>query len=644
MDSAINYFSMGFDACAIIICAVIMANYYSVRRIHTRTEKLFQALMWTLLASAATNLVYVVLAYVGGISVGLFYFVVMVMVIAVHSVGIVFMLYVVSECYENRAFPKSFVAASVAIIAVTGVSIAIYCFRDLLPEGATDTVILCMFIEHYIALAVAAAYVFINRCVLTARRQVNIFVFIAFNVAATVVQTFTQAQVTAFALAVAVMLIYATLRNPKDEIDGITQLFNYQAFKDFVRLQIASRRSFWLFITGIRNINAINALWGQGSDEVIKATAARLNDITDKTTYVYRTGEARFAVVFNTREQYEQFYGRYISAISENYLIGSVSVPVDNVAVLICFPDVATKFSDIENILKFYREKISGKGAVIEATREAVESVERREQVDYAIQKAIKQRSFQVCYQPIYDLKNKKFNCCEALVRLKDDELGFIPPDEFIPISEKNGTIVEVGRQVVTEVCKFIMQYKPQDYGVQFIDVNLSVIQCLQPDVIEDIQRILKEYGVPRGMVNLEITETASAKSYALLQQRLNELHSNGFTISLDDFGTGFSSVEFLINFPFDIVKLDRSLVWAYMKTHKYEPILQHYMPMLHSLGTKIVAEGVETEEMVKALDALGCDYLQGYYYSRPLPKEDYVKFLEVNNCPRNGGRSLLIS
>lgn len=136
-------------------------------------------------------------------------------------------------------------------------------------------------------------------------------------------------------------------------------------------------------------------------------------------------------------------------------------------------------------------------------------------------------------------------------------------------------------------------------------------------------------YGVSRDMVNLEVTETASAKSYALLQSRLKELHRNGFTISLDDFGSGFSSVEYLINFPFDIVKLDKALVWAYMSTEKYEPILKHYMPMLHGLGLKIVAEGVETKEMLEALEELGCDYIQGYYFSRPIPKAQFIEYIK---------------
>ena len=631
MDPVIN-FSMGFDCCAIVICVVIMANYYSVKHISTRTEKLFQVLMGTLLVSAAANLVNVSFGYVEGMPAWLSYAAGMLMVISVHSAGISFMLYVVSECYQNRPFPRTLTAFAVIIIVLVGTAVALYGFRNSLPEGAAQTIIVCMFAEHCCAIAVAAACVVVNRRALDVRTQVNIFIYIAFNVIATIVQAFTRAQITAFAQSVAVMLIFATLRNPKDEIDALTKTFSKQAFRDFILRQISARRTFRLFMMGIRNMPAINALWGQNADDVIKETAARIVGITDKNTYVYRTDEARFAAVFSSDAQFEKFRERYRKIIGQPYFVGQYAVPVDHVAVLIAFPEAATKFSDIESIIKYYRGHYSGGDEVIIATRDAVADVVRREKVDYAIQKALRLHSFQVCYQPIFDLKAKKFNCCEALVRLYDDEIGYIPPNEFIPIAESNGTIVDVGREVMTQVCKFICGSRPQELGVEFIDVNLSIIQCMLPEVLDNIRSILHHYGVPRGMVNLEITETASARSYDTLQRHLNELRSNGFAISLDDFGTGFSSVEFLIKFPFDIVKLDRSLVRAYMETKKYEPILQHYMPMLHSLGTKIVAEGVETEEMVKALDALGCDYLQGYYYSKPLPEDEYLAFLAAHS------------
>jgi EAL domain-containing protein (putative c-di-GMP-specific phosphodiesterase class I) len=294
-------------------------------------------------------------------------------------------------------------------------------------------------------------------------------------------------------------------------------------------------------------------------------------------------------------------------------------------------PEIAKNVGEIENVMRFYRTDVSSSQLVIEADSQSIEKIRRREMVEYAIQSAIKNSTFKVFYQPIYSIEDKEFNCCEALIRLIDPNLGFISPDEFIPIAEQTGRIVEVGRVVIDSVCKFISQNNPQRFGLKFIDVNLSVIQCMHPEIIGDIEKTLQKYNIPRDMINLEVTETASANSYGLLQSRLNEFHSNGFKISLDDFGTGFSSVEYLINFPFDVVKLDKSLVWAYMSTKRYEPILQHYMPMLHSMGMKIVAEGVETYEMVKALEELGCDYLQGYYYSKPIPAEQYLQFLERN-------------
>lgn len=226
-------------------------------------------------------------------------------------------------------------------------------------------------------------------------------------------------------------------------------------------------------------------------------------------------------------------------------------------------------------------------------------------------------------------MHEKRISSAEALIRLKDPELGFVGPDEFIPIAEETGRIVEIGKFVMEEVCRFIKEDHPDEYGIDFIDVNLSVIQCMHPEIIDDINAVLIKYEIPKTMVNLEVTETASTKSYALLQSRLKELHRSGFTISLDDFGSGFSSVEYLINFPFDIVKLDKALVWAYMSTKKYEPILRHYMPMLHGIGLKIVAEGVETKEMLTALEDLGCDYIQGYYFSRPVCKADFLEYIK---------------
>ncbi len=630
---------LGFDLCAIVICLIIMGNYYSVKRKHTRTEVLFQTFMASSLFAAVMNVLSLVFNkfYPQVSPLWLSYMTRMLMVISVHAVGIIFMIYAVAESYENRNLPKSVFWLTIILIVADAVSIAIYGYTYIMPPDMSAAVypaiINVMFVCHYFALTATAVYMLINRRFLRVRKQVNILFFIVFNLAATIVQFYTNIQLSDFAFAVSVMLIYATLRRPEDEIEPVTGMFNGKALKDFLDIQIHSGRNVSLFICEIKNMPVINSVLGHsGGDAVLKELSERLVKITGKVNYLYCMDGSKFAVLFNSYEQFKQFRQGYLSAIGKRFFVSGTVVPVDMFACLIRFPEVGHKISDVDSIMKYYRDNSAG-GGVIEAAKEAVMSIARSEKVGYAVQKALNNNSFEVYYQPIYDLKTHKFSGCEALVRLNDEKLGFISPNEFIPLAEKEGTIIDIGRQVVTAVCRFIGENKPQRYGLKYIDINLSIIQCLYPDMIEELEFILGEYGVPSNMITFEITETASSKEYKRLKTNLKALHSSGYMLSLDDFGTGFSSMEFLINFPFDVVKLDKSLVTAYMDKPKYETILQHYIPMLHGLGTKIVAEGVETMEMVRTLDKLGCDYLQGYYFSRPVSQKDFIEFIRVKNA-----------
>ena len=486
---------------------------------------------------------------------------------------------------------------------------------------------------QFIALAFSLLIGIVQRKKLSRVRCFNIFFFSLLNMVAVLIQFFVRkVQLSNFALAVAVMLIYVTLQRPEDELDAASGAFNARTFNRRGNMRIDSGKPFWIFAMEINNMTVVNSSFGlNGGNQVIKEVADRFMSRLRKNQHLYRLSGVRFAVMFDTKEGYEQFAERCKGIFDKPVSVNETELHITALACVISVPEVTNKLSEVEDLIRYYRNSINVSEDIITADKDAIEKARRRELVDYAIQNAINNRTFEVYYQPIYCVNDKSFSGCEALIRLKDEKLGFISPDEFIPIAEQNGKIIEVGRFVIEEVCSFIKSERLQERGITFVDINLSVIQCMHPEIINDIEKTLEKYNVPRSMVNLEITETASAQSYAMLQTKLNELHSNGFTISLDDFGTGFASVEYLINFPFDVVKLDKSLVWAYMSTKKYEPILQHYMPMLHSLGTRIVAEGVETLEMANALIALGCDYLEGYYYSRPIPKDKFLEFIQAD-------------
>ncbi len=625
-----------FDCCAIVLNLLVIVNYLIGKKINNRTAKLFYTLSACSLAASVFNLLGVLQSvfYIPSVLCGLFR---LLYSVSYNLSVLVFLIYVINLVTENRIKNVwRIVVSALCCLALIGI---IICALDV--YGAADIsplVYESIFLAVQISATVCAlVLVIVNRAKLKFNQRLNVYMFSAINALAYVWQMLImfgvvgqRIQISPVALAISVMLVYVTLQRPEDELDSVSGMFNMRTFAYRTAERLSSGKPFYTFAFELSNIATVNTMFGiRNGNEVMKEMAARVRKILPKNLLLYRLHGARFAVNFNNENEFKAFEPEFLKAFETLVEVNGTKIKMSFTACVVNMPTVTDKISDVEDILKYYRSVEKASDKILIADNEAVERSRRREHVEYAIQKALKNRGFEVYYQPIYSVAEKRISSCEALIRLKDDELGFIGPDEFIPIAEETGKIVEIGRFVMEEVCKFIKDDKPEQYGLEFIDVNLSVIQCMHPEIIEDINAVLNEYGIPRGMVNLEVTETASARSYALLQSRLKELHRNGFTISLDDFGSGFSSVEYLINFPFDIVKLDKSLVWAYMSTEKYEPILKHYMPMLHSMGLKIVAEGVENKEMLESLEELGCDYIQGYYFSRPVPKDKFLEYIK---------------
>lgn len=255
--------------------------------------------------------------------------------------------------------------------------------------------------------------------------------------------------------------------------------------------------------------------------------------------------------------------------------------------------------------------------------------------IENILRKAIEQDGFEMLYQPIYHTKNEQFLSSEALVRLKDNTtVGFISPEEFIPIAENKGFIMELGEIVFEKVCIFAREKQLQEIGIEYIEVNLSGIQCVHPDLPSQLHHIMKKYEIAPGFINLEITETAFVESGAMLQENMLQLRQMGCSFSMDDFGTGYSNLSRMAEVVYDLVKLDKSLIWpcfnekASQENKKARAILENVIKLLQQLNVKIVAEGVETKEMATYLYDCGVTHLQGYYYSKPISEEAYIKFL----------------
>ena len=275
------------------------------------------------------------------------------------------------------------------------------------------------------------------------------------------------------------------------------------------------------------------------------------------------------------------------------------------------------------------KAKSIGKRQFLEVDEKAVAEMARRAAIEQAMMTSIENDVFEVHYQPIFDTNTGRFHSMEALARLNVPGYGYVSPEEFIRIAEQNGAILQIGILVLKEVCLFIKQFHLKEKGIEFVEVNLSVVQCMQEKICSELMQVIREYNIPPEMINLEITESAAAYSEQRLIQNMARLSLYDITFSLDDYGSGYSNVNYLVDLPFSIVKLDKYIVWAAMKKVTSRKILENTIAMFKDISLKVVAEGIEDLEMVEMLTSMGADYLQGYFFSKPVPKEKLLECLE---------------
>ena len=255
-----------------------------------------------------------------------------------------------------------------------------------------------------------------------------------------------------------------------------------------------------------------------------------------------------------------------------------------------------------------------------------VRTDQRNGQIEAAVQKALDENRLEVYFQPIHDVASGRIRSCEALVRLKDPDMGYISPEEFIRVAEHAGQIGQIGEVVFENVCRFLHDNKPERYGLEFVEVNLSTLQCMDNSLTEQIQNLMKKYEIRPGQINLEITESAVVYNASVMKQVMDNLRQLGLSFSLDDFGTGNANYSYIMNYPFDLIKVDKSFLWAANEKGDNRVILDNMLQLIQGLNRKAVVEGVETEAQRDYLTRRGVDYLQGFYYSEPLPEEEFLK------------------
>ena len=515
------------------------------------------------------------------------------------------------------------------IISTTGITKGVFYFEN--GVYTRGPLVALLYFMAYLTFTICLIITVKNRYRLIKSQRVAVYSFTCFIFACVVIQMyFDNLLLTNYASTVSMLLMFMSIQNPEIYTDSLTGMSNGKSFYSTTDIAIGNRKEFTAIIVEIDGFKYIKETFGTENVESLVIHVARKLSERFNTKRVFFLGGIRFGIIT---------YNDDVISITEEIkdeFAESVSVAEINMTMipLICYvkyPDDVLSSKELSSMIDyaFTENRDLMNDDVLCIGRDILMKQQRQLAISHLISQAIINDGFTVHYQPIRNVKTGKFSSAEALVRLIDSDLGFISPEEFIPIAEKNGKILKLGEIVFEQVCQFLASGRAEKYGIEYIEVNLSVVQCMQENLAEKLISIVDKYHLPYSAFNLEITETADFVNNEMLIENMNKLLSKGIQFSMDDYGTGFSTSDYLIELPFKMVKIGKSIVWAAMSDEKAFKILKYTVAMIKSLELEIVAEGVETKEMADTLINIGCDFLQGFYYSRPVSEDAYIEFLK---------------
>lgn len=424
--------------------------------------------------------------------------------------------------------------------------------------------------------------------------------------------------------------------------------FNSMAYRKMLKSYFNENKKFYVAQISFHEFHIVHGKYGH---DVCQKILSDIGNIVEDTLNlkVYSVEEEVIGIIIDKNNYDEGAIRELVDKIDYGFTFNASVIHVTGTIDIVYCPDEAESVAELEDIFGFMQRYRDRQQSVYRYDKNMYKEKERYSDILRILDNAINNDGFYMVYQPIYSVKKGDFHSAEALIRLKDSRtIGFISPEEFIPIAEKEGLIMKIGEIALSKVCEFSQRANLIGRGIEYIEINLSAVQCIDQGLTRQIKDTVYKYGLPYNFLNLEITETAATSSGNMLNRNVEALRDMGASFSMDDFGTGYSNLAQMVDIQYELIKIDKSLIWCcypeqrkkiLMKTETEEKrdasitksvaVLTKIIELINDLKLKIVAEGVETKEMVDALSEKGVDYLQGYYFSKPLQEEEFLDFLE---------------
>ncbi len=425
--------------------------------------------------------------------------------------------------------------------------------------------------------------------------------------------------------------------------DSLTGIYNRNYFitllDSFISRAKDNGEKVALLTIDIDNFKKVNDGLGMIiGDEFLQQFGSYLKTIADERVLVTHLSNDIFGIgIYNPYGDYsvDVFIEKIRKRLLEPFVMSmGMEVTVSVSFTIAEFPDAADSALDLINCgdIAMYKAKTLGNNQTVYFDAKMLEDFMNNVSLENKLSDAVINHKFEVYFQPQFHADTQKIRGLEALVRWKDDDKGFIPPSVFIPIAEKNGSIIPIGNYVLDRSIRQFSEWRKKFKHDFTMSINISAVQYKREDFVDNVINTIHKYDVDPKFIELEITESILIDDFELVTAKIEKLREFGIKISLDDFGTGYSSLSYLMRMPIDTLKIDKSFVDSVMVDNSTRIILDSILSMSHNMGFESVAEGVEDENQYNYLNAKGCNVIQGFYMGKPVPADDITKILE--ECP----------
>ena len=444
-----------------------------------------------------------------------------------------------------------------------------------------------------------------------------------------------------FMITTTMLLFSLIIRRDEELLDPLTGAKKYSTAREYIKNMFATETPVYLLLIRLVNYRNIRLYLGEELYNKFLMTQsnkfrafARYNMLAGELFYL-DDGLYGFFTESSDYDRVKKLGTQVKNHYAETLQVESFSITIDARLCIVRCPE------DINNYNTLYSFS-TGYHMILPEVKDVMnypDYVDDRDfkiksEINDIIDRALNHGSFEMYYQPIYSILENRFVAAEAFIRLRDENYGMIAPSMFISAAEISGTIHAIGDFVLEDVFRFISETDFDELGLECIQVNMSTSQCIEINLVDKITSLMDKYTLEPRRINFEITESAVDFDPDVVDQNINSLHEMGIRFALDDYGTGYSNVKRVTTLPVDIVKLDKTFVDGVDDPQMWI-MVQDTIKMLKQMGKKVLVEGVEEEKVVKKFMDLGadyiqgCEYLQGYYFCRPLPERDFVQFMK---------------